>query len=221
MTVSSAPAARPSLWLWGEFIILFVGAPLLITATFGVFPLLPIIAAFAGLSLVLLQLTPGWRWRHLLRRPVLGEWRVIAIYTALTLATSLAIVFGLAPNRFLELPTHRPELWLMIMVLYPIFSAFPQEIIFRSLFFERYGRLFPNAAVAIAVNGAAFALGHLFFNNWVTIAMTGVGGAIMGWAYLRHRAIGLPWVLHSIAGQIIFTVGLGVYFYHGAIGATP
>jgi hypothetical protein len=25
-------------------------------------------------------------------------------------------------------------------------------------------------------------------------------------------------LLHSLGGQIIFTLGLGVYFYHGAIG---
>ena len=218
---SGDAGARPTWRLWCEFVALFVGAPLLITATFGALPLLPIIAAFAGLSCILLQITPGWRWKYLLRGPVLGEWRVLAIYSIVTLAVSLAIVFALIPHRFLELPTHRTALWLMIMVLYPVFSAFPQEIIFRTLFFERYGRLFPNAAIAIAMNGAAFALGHLFFDNWVTISMTGFGGAIMGWAYLRHRAIGLPWLLHSIAGQIIFTVGLGVYFYHGAIGATP
>ncbi len=221
MTFPTQSTNRSKTLLWIEFVALFVGAPLLITATFGILPLLPIIAAFAGLSLILLQFTPGWEWRRLLRGPVFGEWRILLLYFAVTLALSLTIVFTLIPERFLELPTHRPDLWLTILVLYPIFSAFPQEIIFRTLFFERYGRLFPNPVVAIIANGVAFALGHLFFNSWVTIGMTGVGGAIMGWAYLRNRSIGLPWALHSIAGQIIFTVGLGVYFYHGAIGATP
>lgn len=157
----------------------------------------------------------------LLRGPVFGEWRIILIFTAITALFSILIVQALIPQQFLSMPTYRPGLWLMIMLLYPILSAFPQEIIFRSLFFERYGALFPNANVAIVMNGVVFALGHLFFFNWVTILMTGIGGAIMGWAYLRNRTIGLPLVLHGVAGQIIFTVGLGIYFYHGAIGHAP
>ena len=75
--------------------------------------------------------------------------------------------------------------------------------------------------VLLIANGALFGFGHLFYDNWVTIAMTACGGAIMGWAYLRHRSVLLAWVLHALAGQIIFTVGLGVYFYHGAVGSAP
>lgn len=217
METAAQPLTRARLWT--EFVALFVGAPLLMTATFGMYPLLPVVMTLAALACLLLTRTPGWRWSHLRRGPVLGEWRLIAVYTAATLAVCLTVVFTQAPHRFLEFPTYRPELWLMVVLLYPIASALPQEIIYRSLFFERYGALFPGRWTAIAANGAAFGLGHLFFDNWITIGMTAVGGAIMGWAYLRNRALGLPWALHAIAGQIIFTVGLGVYFYHGAIGA--
>ena len=207
--------------LWTEFAALFVGVPLIMSATFGLYPLFPVIIGLAGLSCLLLQFTPGWDWKMLRKGPVLGEWRVILLYALATLAICLAVVFLNIPERFLEIPLNRTPLWIMIMVLYPLVSAFPQEIIFRSLFFERYGVLFPNAWVAILVNGAAFGFGHLFYENWITIAMTGCGGAIMAWAYLRNRSVLLAWVLHSLAGQIIFTVGLGVYFYHGAVGSTP
>lgn len=219
MTAAALPASRARLWT--EFLTLFIGAPILMVATFGLFPLFPIIIGFAVLATLLLQITPGWRWSMLLQGPVFGEWRLIALFSAATTATCLAIVFTLIPDRFLSLPLYRPELWLIIMIFYPILSAFPQEIIFRSLFFERYGGLFPGHWSAIAANGFVFGFGHLFFDNWVTIVMTGVGGAIMGWAYLRHRSVGLAWVLHSLAGQILFTIGLGVFFYHGAIGSSP
>lgn len=219
MTFAISAPSKPRLWL--EFITLFGGVPLLMVATFGLYPLFPVIIGFAAVSCVLLYLTPGWSFGQLRQGPVLGEWRLILIYFAATLATCLIFVFTLIPDRFLEIPLNRPQLWIVIIVFYPLVSAFPQEIIFRSLFFERYQRLFPNDATAIAANGAVFALGHLFYDNWVTIAMTGVGGAIMGWAYLRNRSVGLAWVLHALAGQIIFTVGLGVYFYHGAVGSAP
>ncbi|MEM8753671.1 MAG: CPBP family intramembrane glutamic endopeptidase, partial [Pseudomonadota bacterium] len=183
MTVAALPASRAR--LWAEFLALFAGVPVLMAATFGLYPLFPVIIGLAFVAATLLQITPGWRWSMLWKGPVFGEWRVIAVYGAATLATCLAVVFALVPGRFLELPTYRPELWLMIMVLYPILSAFPQEVIYRSLFFERYGGLFPNDWTAIVANGVAFGFGHLFFDSWVTIAMTGCGGAIMGWAYLR------------------------------------
>ena len=215
MTIAASPH-RARLWI--EFSALFIGVPLIMAATFGLYPLFPVIIGLAGVSCILLRLTPGWDWKMLWKGPVLGEWRIILIYTLVTLATCLTVVFATIPERFLEIPMHRPALWIMIMTLYPLVSAFPQEIIFRSLFFERYGVLFSNAWIAILVNGAAFGFGHLFYDNWITIAMTGCGGAIMAWAYLRNRSVLLAWLLHSISGQIIFTVGLGSYFYHGAVG---
>lgn len=218
MTIAASPNR---IRLWIEFATLFAGVPLAMSATFGLYPLFPVIIALAGVSCLLLQITPGWKWKMLWKGPVLGEWRIILLYILATLATCLAVVFINIPERFLEIPLNRTGLWVMIMVLYPLVSAFPQEIIFRSLFFERYGVLFPNAWAAIVINGAAFGLGHLFYENWITIAMTGCGGAIMAWAYLRNRSMLLAWVLHSIAGQILFTVGLGVYFYHGAVGTAP
>lgn len=211
----------PHLRLWGEFLLLFVGVPLLMAANFGHFSLFGVIWALAAVSLCLLMVTPGFQPRSLFRGPVLAEWRLIGIYTLVTAITCLIVVFALVPERFLELPTHRTALWAMIMLAYPILSAWPQEIIFRTLFFERYGTLFPTASIAIIVNGAAFGFGHLFYMNPVTIAFTAAGGMIMGWAYMRHRSMALAWVLHALAGQIIFTSGLGIYFYHGAIGSTP
>ena len=216
MTITSAAPSRARLWL--EFLALFIGVPIIMVLTFGLYPLFPVIIGLALVACILLRLTPGWSFRQLFKGPVIGEWRIIAIYFVLTLATCLIFVFTLIPERFLELPTHQTNLWILIMVAYPLVSAFPQEVIFRSLFFERYERLFPTEWTAIVANGFVFGFGHLFYDNWITIAMTGVGGAIMGWAYLRHRSVGLAWVLHALAGQIIFTTGLGVYFYHGAVG---
>ncbi len=218
MTDATAEAALPARGrLWAEFLALFLGVPALMAVYFGSYPLFPALIGLTVLALILLALTPGWRWRKLLKGPVLGEWRIVLGFALATALVCYAVIQYAAPQRFLAMPRYNPQLWLAIMVLYPVLSALPQEIIYRSLFFERYGALFPSKAVAILVNGAAFALGHLFFQNWIVIAMTGAGGAIMGWAWLRHGSLGLAWILHSLAGQILFTFGLGIYFYHGAI----
>ncbi len=217
--------------LWSEFVALFVGVPLLMTAFFdrilawgalGSFSLIATIWCLAGIAAALLAVTPGFTFRRVFNGAVLIEWRLILLYGLLTAATCVLFVTVLLPGRLLDLPLQHTLLWLVVVVGYPLLSAFPQEVIFRSLFFERYGALFPNKAAAIAANGAAFGLGHLFFLNPVTIGMTALGGALIGWAYLtRGRSLMLAWVLHSLAGQIIFTSGIGIFFYHGAAGPIP
>ena len=216
MTVLTATPTRVQLWT--EFTLLFVGVPLLMAAFFGQYSLFGVVWALAGVAIVLLMLTPGWTWSSLLKGPVLSEWKLILVFSLGTAVVCAAFVMALLPHRLLEMPQNRTGLWIMIMIAYPLLSALPQELIFRSLFFERYGSLFQNAQIAILANGLAFGIGHLFYMNALTITMTAIGGAVMGWAYLRGRSMLLALVLHAIAGNLIFTLGLGLFFYHGAIG---
>lgn len=223
MTEATHPAtSTPRLQLWSEFVLLFVGVPILMAVWFEEIQrnrmLFPTVLGLAGLALFLLWRTPGWRFRDLFRGPVLSEWRLILGFWAVSAATCASFVFAIDPDAFLSFALYRPQLWLMVVVLYPLLSAWPQEIIYRTLFFERYGGLFRLAPMAILVNGVIFGFGHLFYDNWITITMTAAGGAIMGWAYLRNRSTALAWVLHSLSGQLVFTAGLGRYFYSGAVG---
>ena len=214
-----AALARPTRQrLWAEALALFVGVPVVMAATFGLYPLFPVILALAAVAAALLWRTPGFTFAELARGPVLGEWRLILGFALAVGLGCLAIAAVLVPDGLFAIPRQRPALWIMIMVLYPLLSAVPQELIFRPLFFRRYGGLFPNEGIAVGANALAFGIGHLFYMNPVTILMTVIAGAVFGWAYLRHRSFLLACVLHAIAGQIVFTVGLGRYFYHGAVG---
>ena len=112
-------------------------------------------------------------------------------------------------------------LWLLILALYPLLSAIPQELIYRPLFFRRYSVLFQNDGLALAVNSAVFGLAHLLYMNPVTIGLAAFGGLVFGWVYLRHGSVLLAMLLHALAGQLVFTSGLGIYFYHGAVGLQP
>ncbi|MEL6476459.1 MAG: CPBP family intramembrane glutamic endopeptidase [Pseudomonadota bacterium] len=219
--LARATASPGKLQLWIEWSVLFIGVPVLMLAFLGQYSLFLTVWMLAAIAALLLWMTPGFQWGDLWRPISRRGWWTLLGFSAATLAVTLSTVLLLVPERLFELPLHRTGLWVMIMLLYPPVSAWPQELIFRTLFFERYGRLFPNAAVAIAVNGAAFAFGHLFFQNWVTIAMTGLAGAVIGWAYLYDRSLWLSWALHSLGGMIVFSSGLGIFFYHGVIGATP
>lgn len=203
--------------LWAEFLVIFAALPLVMA-----FAMTPDImwTALSGVtiaSLVLLLFTPGFRWRSLIRGRLIADWRITLLFVLITAIIAVALVHWLVPGRFLSLPRYATELWLTIMALYPFLSALPQEIVYRVLFFERYGHLFPNTQVAIAVNALCFGLAHLFFMNWPALILTTIGGLIFAWAYAEKRSFGFACLLHAIGGQIIFTSGLGIYFYHGAV----
>lgn len=236
---ASAARRRAALWspsaydrrrvlLWSELVVLFVGIPLLMAAYFdelmkwgalGAFSLFVILGVLGVVAAVLLAITPGFSFRRLVSGPVLREWRLILGCTALAAVVCAVAVSVLLPERFFDLPFQRTPLWIGILAAYPFLSALPQELIYRVLFFERYGSLFPGSAAAITANAAAFGFGHLFYMHSITIAMTAVGGALIGWAYIaRGRSVLLTWVLHTIAGWLIFTSGLGVYFFSGNVG---
>ena len=56
------------------------------------------------------------------------------------------------------------------------------------------------------------------FWNGITLALTFAGGLIFARAYLGRGGFALAFVLHAVCGAIIFTSGLGAFFYHGAVG---
>lgn len=207
--------------LWGEWIALFVLVPLAMTAFFGRYPLFPVLLAFAMLALALLAVTPGFRPPELLRWPRPAPWPLILGFTLLSAGLVAALVLLLVPDRLLALPRERPGLWMLVLVLYPVFSALPQELIFRALFFHRYGALFGTRQTGLWVSALAFGLAHLFYQNWVAVGLSALAGLVIGWAYLRHGSVLLAVLLHAVGGQLVFTLGLGVYFFHGAIGHAP
>lgn len=150
------------------------------------------------------------------RRPRLTELaHILMLFVPVALATG-AVVWWLTPGSFLWLPRYRPDLWLTIMVFYPIASAASQELIYRVLFFHRYESLFAGHKVAMIVaNAALFGAAHILFGNWVAIVLSGAGGVLFAWRYDRTRTFWPVWIEHSLYGNLVFTVGLGQYLYSG------
>jgi membrane protease YdiL (CAAX protease family) len=202
--------------LWAEFLGLYLIMPVLVAAMLGVINPLLVLPFLMLLALWLLWRTPDFSFR--VGFGAFGEWRLVAAFTAVAAGSILLLAFGVVPDHFLEVLRGRAPYWLILMAVYPILSAWPQEVVFRTLFFRRYGRLFPDRRAAIVVNAAAFGLAHLFFGQVLTVALAAVGGGLFAWAYLRNNSTLLAVVLHTIAGEIIFMSGLGIFFYHGAAG---
>ena len=212
--------ARRTARLWAEFLILFLGMPLAMATVLSDRHPFAVLGVMTLVGLALLAVTPGFRWRSLLPSQALGRhWRATAVFLLGASGLIYAVTHTYLPHRLFAMPLYNERLWLMIMALYPIFSALPQELLYRSLFFERYGVLFGgHGRLAILVNGLCFGLAHLFFYNPVAILLSTLGGVAFAYAYVTYRSFPLAFLWHSLAGQLVFTIGLGLFFYHGAIG---
>lgn len=201
-------------WRAVEFTLLFLALPLAAATLFPPFWVWPVLVCVTSIGLVLLAATPGFRWRSLVEGGV--AWRSVGLVAGLTAVAALILVPTLVPDQAFGLPRRSLRLWGLVMLLYPLLSALPQELLFRPLFFHRYGGLFPRPRVAVAVNGFVFGLAHLMFWNWIALAMTTAGGILFALGYRRHGFLTAV-AMHAVAGCILFTSGLGTFFYHGAV----
>ena len=217
-TPIAAPKSRPVARLWVEFVALYICLPVLMALFYGDISFFGVLAGVTIGAAALLSITPEFSWREVLRPLRRIDRAVIAGFAAAALLAILSLTLWLVPQRLFWLPRTHPGIWLLIVAVYPFLSALPQEMIFRVLFFRRYGGLFPTTTLAVAANGLVFGLAHLFYMHWVTVALATVGGTIIGWAYAHRRSLLLVWVMHVIGGVSIFTIGLGIYFLHHSIG---
>ena len=203
--------------LWAEFLLVFGGFPLLILAMKN--RGLMIATLWVGALIVWGVLKWGYKRAHA------AEWNWTGLHAGLKhvlfrfaiLAPLIALLtWFFIPESFLSLPRERPELWVRIMFLYPLLSVWPQEIIYRSFIYHRYGPLWGNARGYIAASTLSFGFMHVMFLNPVAVIMTALGGFLFASDFARHKSLGLACCEHALYGCLIFTVGLGRFFYSGA-----
>lgn len=202
--------------LWAEFVALYFGAPLVIALFMPGHLLFEALALFSLIGLGLLWRTGGFDWHSLIRGWSRLPWREIAGMAVITFVLGVAILWLGRSGALFNMLRNRPEFLLVVWAFYPILSALPQELIFRPLFFHRYAQLLPAGRGVITLNAGIFAFAHLMYWSWIVAALTFVGGWFFARAYLRH---GFPaaWLLHAVAGNVLFTVGMGAYFYSGNV----
>ncbi|MCX7644794.1 MAG: CPBP family intramembrane metalloprotease [Rhodobacteraceae bacterium] len=214
--LSGATPARRA-WLRAEFVLFFLALPVAVAVLLPPSAMFPVLFGVTGLGLVLLHLTPGFRWRDLTRGWNRIDWPVVALAAAGTFAVGWAVMMATAPGSAFALVRSNPALMAMIALLYPLLSALPQEIVFRALFFRRYGPILPSLRPALVLNAAVFALAHLMYWSGIVAAMTFAGGLLFAWACEVRRNFPMAVVMHAVCGVIVFLLGLGVYFYTGNV----
>jgi hypothetical protein len=214
------PARLSRLYLVVEFLLLFVGLPVLLFtqrhALDGlVAPTLIVLAA--GCTWVL------WKDRRFNRNQLWNQEAFrhnVARMLRWFVPCAALVVIGLAwlrPDLLMTFPKAYPQIWIVIMITYPFLSVYPQEIIFRAFLFHRYDALFPSTSAKILASSFAFGIAHIIFANWVAPVMTAIVGIHFGRTYVKTESTMQVAFEHGLWGWFAFTVGLGWYVYSGAI----
>jgi membrane protease YdiL (CAAX protease family) len=178
---------------------------------------LPTILAGGTLCLVLLLFDHSFQRRRLwdaagARRGWMGLLvRTVAVWTGI-------LVFALVQRGVSGLflfPRARPGIWLGVVILYPVFSVYPQEIMYRTFFFHRYAGLFRTPAAMIAANALLFGWAHILVHNLTAMFLTALGGLLFAYTYHRYRSTLLVAAEHALYGDFVFSVGIGGMFVNG------
>lgn len=209
---------REKVFLAGELFGLFITVPALIYLLDTPL-LLPLLWFFGALCTVILLRDPDFDRRDLWRfQAIRKEGRRILKEFGIGAGLLFLIMLLVAPQLLFTLILDRPVLWAFIMVLYPLLSVYPQELIYRAFFFHRYHSLFTRPSVLCLVNGLLFGYMHIVFHNWVALGLTTAGGVLFAYNYQRSHSVLFVSVQHALFGSLIFTLGLGQYFYNGSVG---
>lgn len=170
-----------------------------------------------GLCYVAWRLQGRIAWRFLFSAPPAGWWRGPLLRASLFAVLALIFVMLAEPQNLFLLPRERTGLWILILVLYPILSALPQELIYRVYLFEVHKILWKSPALPVLISAVLFGWMHIIFASWLSVILTLFAGLVLAWSYGRSRLRpGAIWVIlfeHSLYGLTVFTVGLGRYFY--------
>jgi len=199
-----------------ELIVLYISLPLIIYLQWLDKPYIRLLLLFTLIYMLIIlyrdknfTINRLWHWNgveHL--KVILLRFVIAAIFL-----TSFTLYFY--PELFLRFPTERPQIWLLVMVLYPILSAYPQEIIFRVFFFQRCNHFFSNISLLIFINAILFGWMHIFLGNWIAVIFSFIGGLIFAHTYHKTNSVLLTTIEHALYGNFLFTIGLGWFFYHG------
>ncbi|WP_228851932.1 CPBP family intramembrane glutamic endopeptidase [Aegicerativicinus sediminis] len=197
------------LYKLAEFIIIFLLIPISFAFSYpfwlkisiGVIGFLYVCFILFRIEKIKIKLSPRVRWFLFFKETIIKLGVIIPI--------TVLYVYLIGPNLLFDLALNNTLSLLLILSLYAIFSAYPQEILFRTFFFNRYERYFKDSNYMILINAILFSLAHLLFKNFLVLLVTFIGGVLFALTYKKYRSTFLVAVEHIFYGGWVIIVGLG------------
>ena len=198
-------------WLWLELAVVFIGLPLLLRSRWIALPAIPVLLLAATAATIQLYRW-GFRLPHFTIWPGARRLQLVLLRAALCCGVMALLVWWFVPDQLFDLVTRSPRAWAVIVLLYPLLSVVPQELLFRTYFFHRYRSIFRNDMAMVLASALAFGFVHVIYGNWVSVGLSAVGGVLFSITYIQTGSLLAASVEHAIFGDFLFTIGLGRYF---------
>lgn len=175
--------------------------PILVKLIIGVIGFAYVVYLMLRVERIKFGIVKGLQWKQFWKTTLI-KLVIIAVVTTLYMwlvdATNLYVVI-----------LNKPLLWVVILFVYSFFSVYPQELIYRTFFFQRYQSLFKNDTFFLIINAALFSLAHIFFKNTLVLFLTFIGGLLFAFTFKKTKSTLLVSIEHAIYGCWLFTVGMG------------
>lgn len=192
-----------------EFFLIFVALPVSFALEYPLWIKMTIsLLGFGYVIYVLIKIqgnkfkmAPNLKWKSFWKH-VLIKLLIIAILT-------ITYMWFTNKSDLFHVLYRKPKLWVIVLFAYTTFSVYPQELIYRTLYFQRYEVLFKSKSLFIFVNAIVFSLAHIFYRNPLVLLMTFLGGILFALTYDKTKSTLLVSIEHTIYGCWLFTVGMG------------
>lgn len=206
-----------NLWLAFRFIeasLLFIALP--VVFYFDLLPVRKIVALLlvTGVCTVILWVDGSYDFRRLTYRPnIPGMAKKLLVRSGLVAVVVFVLTMTLEPDQLLIFPRREPMIWGIVMLLYPVLSALPQELIYREFFFHRYQDFIKPEWLLVVASACSFSFLHIIYDNEWALLLSLIGGFLFARTYQETRSLYWVSIEHALYGCIVFTIGMGNYFY--------
>ena len=140
--------------------------------------------------------------------------RILLVFALMTIVLFI-FTFIFYRDCLFYCPTRHFSIWLSLMIIYPLLSVYPQELIYRAFLFHRYGTQLRNEKHIMHLSAAAFSFGHVIYFHPLSMVLTFFGGYLFAWTYKKTRSLLAVSFEHALYGCLLYTIGLGRFFLHG------
>lgn len=147
--------------------------------------------------------------RSLCALPLKPYWKIIILRFIFLIISSVILMYLSDSEKLFVVVRKNPAMWFGVSIFYAVLSVYPQEFLYRSFFFSRYGSLFRKPFLLIVVNVLVFSFAHIGFKNLLVLALTLIGGVLFSITYFKTRSLLVTSIEHALYGSWLFTVGMG------------
>lgn len=191
-----------------ELALVFIALPMIALSLGGSLALPIVMSTMLTTTIILLSLTQSFHWRDLLPIDFWSEGKLLVGMTAGVAACCLLLTLLIAPEKLFSSEAET----VAMLVAFPLVTALPIELVYRALFYRRYGRLFTSEPRSIIFGGFATALAYMvLFQNGSGAVIGFALGTVLGASYLRTGNFLFCVLLHWAAMACYYLIGPGIH----------